>query len=349
MGDLFKDILMDDETIFKDESILDYKFIPYKMPERDKEIKIIADYLKPLFHKRRGSNVFIYGMPGLGKTASARFVFQELKEASGNEVVPIYINCWENQTTHTMALEIARKTGMLYPPKGVPTDEIISNAFKKLRDKGVVICLDEVDKVKDVNIIYSLLKLDSVSVLLVTNNPKYKTYLEPRLISRLNLNNLEFKPYTTREMKNIIKRRAEQAFRQGVVSDKVIHEVSINSETDVRRAITILLEAGRRAEQDASRKILLKHVNEVLGKMTDSLPKKLNSHEEKIVKIIKNNKGIISGDAYKKYKEKHGGKLSIRSFRRYINRLEKQGLIKTKETGEGFQGRSRRLEPGNGV
>jgi cell division control protein 6 len=346
MGDLFSDILMDDETIFRDETVLDFKYVPEEMPERYSEMRIIADYLKPLFQKRKGSNLFIYGMPGLGKTASIKFIFNELKKA-GDNVTPIYINCWENQTTHTIALEIARKTGMLYPPKGVPTDEILNNAFKKLREKGVVVCLDEVDKVKELNIIYSLLNLDSISVVLITNNAKYKNYLEPRLTSRLSLNNIEFKPYTTKEMKSIVERRSQQAFRPGVINDKTIHEISINSETDVRRAISILLESGRNAEKDASKKILVKHVQEAINKMTDSLPKKLNNHEEKIIRIIKENKGIISGDAYKLYKKMHG-KLSIRSFRRYINRLEKQGLIRTKETGEGFQGRSRRLEVSNG-
>jgi cell division control protein 6 len=158
---------------------------------------------------------------------------------------------------------------------------------------------------------------------------------------------MEFKAYTTREMKNILARRSQQAFRQGVVSEEIIQKISENSETDVRRAITILLEAGRKAEKDASRKIILKHVQEVIKNMTDTLPKELNTHEEKILKIIKEKKGIISGDAYKEYKRLHG-ELSIRSFRRYINRLEKQGLIKTEETGQGFQGRSRRLEA-NGV
>ncbi len=341
MGGLFSNILMDDETIFLDESVLDYNFVPFKMPERDNEIKVIADYVKPLFQNRRGSNIFIHGMPGLGKTASVRFVFDELRK-TGDVVLPIYVNCWENQTTHTIALDIARKVGMLYPPKGVPTDEILSNAFSKLRGKGVVVCLDEVDKVKDVNIIYSLLNLDSVSIILITNNPKYKMYLEPRLISRLNLNNLEFKPYTTREMKDILSRRAKQAFRPGVVGSDVIHEISVNSSTDVRKAITILLEAGRLAERDASRRITVKHVSEVISNIDDS-PTELNKHEEQILRIIKDNPKIISGKAYELYKGLHG-ELSIRSFRRYINRLKKQGLIKTTETGEGFQGRSRTLE-----
>ncbi len=345
MGNLFSDILMDNETIFRDESVLDYKYMPLKMPERENEIREIADYIKPVLQGRKGTNLFIYGMPGLGKTASTNFVFNELKKFSDN-VAPIYINCWENQTTHTISLEIARKLGLLYPPKGVPTDEIIANTIRKLRDKSAVICLDEIDKIRDVNIIYSLLNLDRVSILMITNNPNYKSYLEPRLVSRLALNNLEFKPYTTSEMKSILRRRASQAFWPGVVSEEIIHEISINSSTDVRKAITVLLEAGRRAEKDASRKILLKHVREALGAMTD-IPTNLSEHEMNIIKIIKNNPGIISGKAYEKYKATYGD-LSIRSFRRYINRLEKQGLIKVKDTGMGFKGRSRRLEPGNG-
>ncbi len=341
MGGLFSDILMDDETIFLDESVLDYRFIPFEMPERDKEINIIASYIKPLFNNKRASNLFIHGMPGLGKTASINFVFNEIKKTSDN-VLPVYINCWKNQTTHTIALELARSVGMLYPPKGVPTDEILNNSFNKLNEKNVVVCLDEVDKVKELNVIYRLLELNNASIIMITNNAKYKKYLEPRLISRLSLNNLEFKPYTTREMKDIISRRAKQAFRSGVVNQELIQEIANNSGTDVRRAIAILLESGRIAERNASRVIKLEHVREAINKLSD-IPQALNSHEEKILKIIKENPQIISGRAYDIYKKLHG-ELSIRSFRRYINRLEKQGLIKVTTTGEGFQGRSRRLE-----
>ena len=342
MGGLFADILMDNESIFKDESVLDYKFIPEELPERQNEMKEVAGYIKPLLQDRQGSNMFIHGMPGLGKTATTNLVLEDLKKTT-DKIISIYINCWENQTTHTIALEIARKLGILYPPKGVPTEEVLSKVFNKLRDYGVVVCLDEIDKVKDVNVIYSLLNLDRVSIILITNNAKYKNYLEPRLTSRLSLNNLEFKPYTTREMKEILKRRAGQAFYPGVVSDEVIQTISEKSGTDVRKAIMTLLESGRKAEKDASRRIMLKHVESTITTMKDSVPKELNNHEEQILTIIKENKGVISGEAYKRYKQSYGD-LSIRSFRRYVNRLSKQGLIKVTETGEGFQGRSRKLE-----
>ncbi len=344
---LFSDILMDNETIFRDESVLDFAYVPYEMPERENEMQEIAFHIKPLLQNRRGSNLFIYGQPGLGKTATIKYVFNELKNST-EEVIPIYINCWQNQTTHAIAIAIAKHVNLIYPPKGVPTEEILNTTFKRLEDKGVVICLDEIDKVREMNIIYNLMELDRISIFLITNNPKYKTYIEPRLISRLNLTNLEFKPYTTKEMKNIISRRAKQAFRPGVISEEIIHEIAINSGTDVRKAITIMLNAGRLAEKDASKKIKLEHIRKVINSMRNLILDELNKYEKRILEIIKENPKIISGKAYEIYKEKYDD-LSIRSFRRYVNRLIKQGLIKVENTGEGFQGRSRYLEVINGI
>jgi Cdc6-like AAA superfamily ATPase len=57
-------------------------------------------------------------------------------------------------------------------------------------------------------------------------------------------------------------------------------------------------------------------------------------------------KNGITGNLYKEYK-RQGGKLTERSFRTYIKRLEQMGLIKTKETGKGFRGRSRVIEYGD--
>ena len=84
MNDLFKDVLMDDETIFKDETFLDFEYVPEKMPERDNEIRTIADYLKPLFHNRRGSNIFIHGMPGFLDNDQLR-ITQSLMQSIGVE------------------------------------------------------------------------------------------------------------------------------------------------------------------------------------------------------------------------------------------------------------------------
>ncbi len=348
MRDLFSDILMHDETLFADESLLDYDYVPEEMPERDAEITEIAESIKPLFSERKAGNLFIFGNPGVGKTASVNFVFNELRK-TGGDIIPIYINCWNNQTTHTIALELARIAGLLYPPKGVPTEEIVKSALAKLKEKkGLVICLDEVDRLKDADILYLLInELSNAGLILITNHAEWKEYIEPRLASRLNLRNLEFKDYTEKEMYEILSRRAKMALRPGVIDSEMIKMIASGAGSDVRKGMALLIETARLAEKDASKKILKKHVEEAMSKLKDKVMLELSDEEKKVYDAIKENNGAVSGKIYEVYLE-NGGKLSMRSFRRYVKSLEKLGIIIAEQTGEGFQGKSRRLWVKNG-
>ena len=343
MEGLFSDVLMHDETLFIDESLFDYKYVPEKMPERDNEIKEIAESIKPLLSERRGSNLFIYGRPGIGKTASIKFVFNELKKTS-SEVTPIHINCWSNQSTHAIALELARKSGLIFPPKGVPADLIIKNAIKKLKEKkGLIICFDEADRVNELSIIYQLLKeLDNTNFILISNNNEWKAYIEPRLLSRLNLKNLEFKDYNEEQMNEILSRRAGMALRQGVINKELINLIAGKSKGDVRRGMALIIESARLAERDASREILKKHVENTIINLKDDAPTGLSNEEKRVFKAIKDNEGEISGRVYADYLNNEG-ELTLRSFRRYIKIIERMGLITIEGTGEGFHGKSRRL------
>jgi DNA polymerase III delta prime subunit len=91
---LFKDILRADETLFKNEYALDYEFIPKLLPYREEQQKYIAKVIAPLLQKRDGRNLFIYGSPGIGKTAAIKWVLRDLEEET-TEVHQIYINCWQ--------------------------------------------------------------------------------------------------------------------------------------------------------------------------------------------------------------------------------------------------------------
>ena len=77
---LFKDMLKAGESIIRDEIVLDYSFIPKLIPFREQQQKYIAGCIKPLFQKRNGKNLFIFGPPGIGKTAAAKHVLRELEE-----------------------------------------------------------------------------------------------------------------------------------------------------------------------------------------------------------------------------------------------------------------------------
>jgi len=96
---LFDDMLKDGETLFTNEEALDFEFIPKLLPFRDAQQHAIANCIKPLFQERNGRNAIVYGAPGIGKTAATRWILREIQDDT-DEIIPIYINCWQKNTTY---------------------------------------------------------------------------------------------------------------------------------------------------------------------------------------------------------------------------------------------------------
>ena len=72
---LFDNVLRADQTLIKNVDALDYEFLPKILRYRENQQQYLATCIKPLFNKMPGRNLFIYGAPGIGKTAAARAVF----------------------------------------------------------------------------------------------------------------------------------------------------------------------------------------------------------------------------------------------------------------------------------
>src|SRR3989344_403914 len=156
MGGLFKDILGSSESLFKHEPALDYSFIPKIVPYREKEQRVIAGCIKPLFDSKNGKNAFVYGQPGVGKTVALNKVLQELEEET-DEIAPIYINCWQRNTTYQIIAEICEKMGFKFI-QNKRTEELFRWIRQTLNKKSVVFVFDEADKLEDMDFIYMILE-----------------------------------------------------------------------------------------------------------------------------------------------------------------------------------------------
>ena len=102
---LFKDMLSSEESLFKNELALDFSFQPKVLKYREPQQRYIASCIKPLFQNRNGKNVFIYGVPGIGKTLACKHVVGELEEET-EDITPIYVNCWHKNTSFKVYLEL---------------------------------------------------------------------------------------------------------------------------------------------------------------------------------------------------------------------------------------------------
>jgi len=338
---LFKDMLKDYESLFKDTVALDYDYIPKLVPYRENEQRHIASCIKPLFQERNGKNVLIHGPPGVGKTVAIKHLFKELEEET-EEIIPIYINCWQKNTTFKIFLEMCDAVGYRFT-QNKKTDELLIVLKQILNKKAVVFCFDEIDKVEDFDFLYFILEdIYRKTILMITNYKDWVVDLDERIRSRLTLEFLEFKKYNAEQTRGILKDRMKYAFTDGVWEDNAFDLVAEKTAKieDIRTGLYLMKESGNISENKSSRKITVEHVNEAVKKMDEfSIKKKedLDDEEQLILKIVKSNSGKRIGDLFRTYQQQ-GGEGVYKTFQRKIKKLEENKFISVSKVMGGKDG-----------
>ena len=341
MPGLFKDILGSSETLFKNDVALDYSFQPKLVPYREKEQKFIAGCIKPLFQEKNGKNVLIFGQPGVGKTVACSHILKELEEET-DEIIPIYINCWQRNTTYKIILEICELMDFKFV-QNKKTEELFRWIKQNLNKKSVAFVFDEVDKLEDFDFLYMILEeIYRKTIILITNYKEWVTDLDERIKSRLMPEIIEFKPYNYDETKGILKQRLDYAFHANVWSDDAFEAIANKTfeMQDIRTGLYLMKEAGRIAEDKSSRKIILEHAQQSISKINEfsiKNPNELATDEQLILSLIKSNSGKKIGDFFRLYQES-GGKLVYKSFQRKIDSLNKNKFIVIEKTAGGEEG-----------
>jgi cell division control protein 6 len=108
---LFDDLLSG-EPIFENKEVLRPSYTPHELPHRNDQINQMATILVSALRGETPSNILIYGKTGTGKTASAKFVSQELESTSSKYDVPCeveYINCEVTDTQYRVLAQLANK------------------------------------------------------------------------------------------------------------------------------------------------------------------------------------------------------------------------------------------------
>jgi cell division control protein 6 len=342
---MFKDMLSDNESLFINEIVLDFDFLPKKLPYRGNQQEHMAACIKPLFQKRNGKNLVIFGPPGIGKTAASRKVLEELEEEDA-EIVPIYINCWQHNTTYKIIIQICNSIGyrLIMNKK---TNELLDIIIEKLNKyTGNVFVFDEIDKAEDLDFLYTLLeKLYRKSIFLITNYKQDILTIDERIKSRLTPETLEFEPYNLVETEGILRMRRDLAFVKGIWDENAF-ELIVNKTfelKDIRKGLNLMKSTGDAAEQQSKRKISVEHAEKAIAKLTEFFSKnkdELNDEEKSILDLIKKNPNKKIGDLFRQYQE-IGGKGSYKSFQRRIEKLEKGKFISAEKTKGGKEGNTK--------
>lgn len=328
-------MLSADSRIFKNEEVLSSDYLPELLPHREQQIKQLADNLLPASRGRQPQNTFLFGSPGIGKTASVKYVFREFEEYSG--IKTIYINCWDYKTATAVLSKIV--IGLEYPVhrRGLGKDEIFERLMEVLNksNRSLIICLDKVDQLQQ-ETLYDLSRLKTknpLGLVAISNNPFIFADIEPRIKSSLAIDEIEFKPYSLMEMKNILQERVKYSITS--VEDGVVllaANRAVQKGGDVRIGMQCLLRAGRIAEQENSDKLKVEHIRNVLKEVRevkpDILKEKVTDDEKAIMEILKDGRKWQSGELYQEYCRAAPEPLSDRAFRDCISHLEEVKLVK---------------------
>lgn len=338
----FKDVM--GESVFRNEDSLDPEWLPKNLPFREAQHHGIANCIKPLLQGRTGRNCIIAGAPGIGKTAAMKLVLKELEENSdvnSPDIYVLYVNCWQKNTTYKIFVELCEQLGYKFTQNKNTEDlfKIIENIVNK---KSAVFAFDEVDKVEDVDFLYSIYTdILKKSILMITNHPQWYSTVDDRIRSRLMPDRIEFKQYSKEEIKGILKARIEHAFAAGSWDDSALDLIVDKTVAlgDIRAGLLLLREAGLSAEDAGSRKVLQTHAERALGKLHDFSIKPVDDLTEDarvILQLVKSQSGKI-GDLFKVYQDQ-GGNATYKTFQRRIETLEKGGFISTRKVVGGKDG-----------
>jgi cell division control protein 6 len=355
-------------------------YTPDILPHRGKEISDLASVLVPALKGETPSNVFIYGKTGTGKTAVTKFVGKELLkkgEQTGKKVNFIYINCEVVDTQYRLLQNISNhfinEWSERIPFTGWPTDEVYSKLRHRIDEEGgvTVIILDEVDKLKGDEALYSLSRINTdlenskVSIVGISNDLKFTDFLDPRVKSSLGEENMIFPPYNAGELQDILKQRAETALKPNSIDNDVIplcSALAAQEHGDARRALDLLRISAELTERNGSLKISKKHVRLAQNKIEidriKEVVRTLPTQSKLILSAIllqeKHDRkagsagAITTGEVYEIYKElckkTRTDSLTQRRVADLISELDMLGVITARVISKGRHGRTREIK-----
>lgn len=365
-------------SLFKDKKILQSNYSPENIPHRDEQIQNIASILAPSLLGEKPSNLFIYGKTGSGKTLSIQHVANELSKRSGkNKILRIeYINCKLKKvadTEYRILAELIKKLGSSVPATGLPTDqlyikfiEILQNSDEKL----LILILDEIDQaVKKINdeFLYNLTRLNSeldniqITIVGISNDLRFLDMIDQRVRSSLSEEEIVFPPYNAIQLQDILKKRADDAFKTNVINEGVIAKCAAyaaREHGDARRALDLLRVAGELAERSSQSKIQISHIDQAnekieRDKILDVVETGTRQFQVILYSIIElvdkyKNSNIFTGDIFDFYenlsKQIKNDILTQRRVSDIIAELDMLGLISTRVISKGRHGRMREIK-----
>ena len=322
--------------------------------------------------------MFIYGKTGTGKTAVTKYVLNKLSSRAHGlkaSVEVCYVNCRLAGTEYRVLSSLCDVLDVKVPFTGLAVGEVFDR-FKKGLDKQrkiFIVVLDEIDaliKTRGDTLLYELTRINETlrhgrtSIIGISNDLRFKEFLDPRVLSSLSEEEIVFRPYDAAELQDILWRRAQLAFSEGALTDSAValcSALAAAEHGDARRALDLLRVAGELSERQGVNTVNEEHVRQAEKRV----------EHDRIVEVLENlpvhsklvlcsvyllGKAKISytitGDIYEIYCELCGqyglSPLTQRRVSGLISELDMIGLLNARVVSMGRYGRTKKIRLGIG-
>jgi cell division control protein 6 len=266
-----KNLLMWDETLFRDPEVFEIDYVPEQFNFRETQMRELAFQIKPGMRGGRPLNTICRGLPGTGKTTSVRKLFSEIEETT-KKLVPVYINCQIDNTKFAIFSQIFHKlTGHLPPASGTSFKQVFDAVSRTLQkeERVLLVCLDDANYLlyeNEINkVLYTLLRSHEaypgtrIGVICIISdmNVDLLQEVDPRVGSVFRPTDIYFPPYSEAEIQEILKERVLQGLFPGVLSNEMLDLVveQTMKSGDLRVGIDLIKRAALLAERDARRSL----------------------------------------------------------------------------------------------
>ena len=372
LDDMFENYLSGSK-IFKNRDTMRPSYVPRNLPHRNEKALDLGRILAPSLRGEIPSNALLYGKPGTGKTAVTQYVLQKMDAKCVEAGIPLtstYFNCQLVDTNYRVLTFLCQEIGVEVPITGLPTVEVYSRFTSALDAKNLqmIIILDEIDalvKKSGSEVLYSLTRINSdlergkVSLVGISNDTRFKEFLDPRVLSSLSEEEIVFPAYNAIELGDILWERALISFNEDVIDEGVIGlcaALAAKEHGDARRALDLLRVAGEVAERSGSQKVIGDHVKEaqrvIERNMVEEVIKTLPLQSKLVLFSIyllekENLHNIYTGQLYNTYHEvsrkMRVESLTQRRISDLINELDMMGIINAEVISRGRGGRTRKI------
>lgn len=356
--------------LFKDREVLRHDYIPDNLPHREEQIRLLGQTVAPILKDARCSNIFIYGKTGTGKTAVTKYVLGHLEEKAKEYGAPVrfsYVNCRLMGSEYRVFASLLQSLGISVPFTGLSAGEVFDRFRGGLDSYRVnfVAVLDEIDAlIKDRGdaILYELTRINEslgkskFSLIGISNDLRFKEFLDPRVFSSLSEEEIMFRPYDASELRNILLERSESSFHKGALSDaalSICSALAAAEHGDARRALDLLRVAGEVAERSGATSVTEEHVRDAEkhiehDRVVDAL-KNLTLHSKLVLLSIYrlSKSSATTGEIFDVYSqlcvELGLGLLTQRRLGSLVNELDSMGLVNAKVVSMGRYGRTKKI------